>query len=334
MTEPGAARAGEEPIAVAVVSWNTCELLGRCLDSLAADAAAGLAGVWVVDNGSTDGSRELVRERYPWVTLVTPADNLGFGPAVNLVAQQTSGPWLVAANADVSLEPGALERLRASAARDPRTGMVGPRLLLLDGSTQISVRPFPGVASALLLLAHAPRWSARARRALRVDGSWEPAPGEAVPWVTGAFVLMRRAAFEQAGGFDESQWLYAEDMDLCWRMGKHGWNIHYEPTAVAHHAHSAATGQRFEDAALLAHIATAQYLWMLRRRGAAVTRLNALASSLDSLLLLIASVRWGMGPAARERRAHLRAGLRARLLGLAPRAHLEERADARRGGDR
>jgi GT2 family glycosyltransferase len=67
----------DPPVAVAVVSWNTRELLGRCLDSLADAAAAGRAGVWVVDNGSTDGSRELVTERYPWATLMTPAENLG-----------------------------------------------------------------------------------------------------------------------------------------------------------------------------------------------------------------------------------------------------------------
>jgi N-acetylglucosaminyl-diphospho-decaprenol L-rhamnosyltransferase len=323
--------AGGRPIAVAVVSWNTRELLGRCLDSLA-DDAADRADVWVVDNGSTDGSRELVAERYPWVTLVTPGENLGFGPAVNLVAQRTTAPWLVAANADVWLEPGSLQRLCACAASDKRVGMVGPRLLLLDGSTQISVRPFPSVVSALLLLMHATRVSARARRALRVADSWEPAPGESVPWITGALVLMRRRAFDEAGGFDATQWLYGEDMDLCWRMREREWLICWEPEAIAHHAHSAAAIQAFGDRELIVHIAVGQHLWMLRRRGAFATRLRALAGALDAVLQLLASVRPGFDPQVRRGRAQMCADLRGQLLGLAPRARLEQFVDARRRG--
>ena len=332
MIERGHAPARNAQIAVAVVSWNTRKLLGRCLDSLADDAAAGRADVWVVDNGSTDGSRELVTERYRWTTLVTPTENLGYGPAVNLVAQRTDAPWLVAANADVWLERDALKRLLACAATDDRVGMVGPRLLLLDGSTQISVRPFPSVVSALLLLMQATRVSARARRALRMAGAWEPGPGEAVPWLTGAFVLMRRRAFEEVGGFDPAQWLYGEDMDLCWRLRERGWLIRWEPDAIAHHAHSAAAGQAFHDNALLLHIAVAQYLWMLRRRGELATRTAALVGTLDATLQLLASVRRGYGPRARSRRARVRAELRGQMLGLAPRARLELLGDARRRG--
>lgn len=323
MIEQAHAPARDAQIAVAVVSWNTRELLGRCLDSLADDAAAGRAHVWVVDNGSTDGSRELVAEGYRWATLVTPPGTVGYGPAVNLVAQRTNAPWLVAANADVWLEPGALERLRACAASDDRVGMVGPRLLLLDGSTQISVRPFPSVVSALLLLTQVMRVSARARRVLRMAGAWEPAPGEAVPWLTGALVLMRRCAFDDVGGFDRAQWLYGEDMDVCWRLGERGWLIRWEPDAIAHHAHSAAASQAFHDDALLLHIAVAQHLWMLRRRGELATRAAALTGTLDAMLRLLASVRRGYGSRARSRRARVRTELRGQMLGLAPRARLE-----------
>jgi GT2 family glycosyltransferase len=330
MTESDVMPADDAPIAVAVVSWNTRELLGRCLDGLADDAAVGRAEVWVVDNGSTDGSREFVAEHYGWVTLVNPDENLGFGAAVNLVAERTTGPWVVAANADVWLEPGALERLRACASSDQRIAMVGPRLVLLDGSTQISVQPFPSVVNALLLLTHATRVSARARRALREAGSWEPAPGEDVPWVTGAFVLMRRRALEEVGGFDPAQWLYAEDMDLCWRLRERGWLIRWEPAAIAHHAHSAAARQVFRDEALLVHIAVAQHLWMLRRRGVLATRVAALAGALVAALQLLATVRPGIS--GRRRRGEVLADLRGQMLGLAPRARLELLVDAHRRG--
>ena len=98
---------------VAVVSWNTRELLDRCLLALRPEADAGRAEVWVVDNGSQDGSPALVRERHAWARLVEPGENLGYGRAVNLLAERTSSPWIAASNADVALRPGALARLLA-----------------------------------------------------------------------------------------------------------------------------------------------------------------------------------------------------------------------------
>src|SRR5215213_6678802 len=109
-------------VAVAVVSWNTRELLDRCLRSLRPAADAGFAEVWVVDNGSTDGSPDLVRERHGWATLVEPGDNLGYGRAVNLVAERTSSPWFALSNADVALRAGALERLVATGEAVPGVG--------------------------------------------------------------------------------------------------------------------------------------------------------------------------------------------------------------------
>src|SRR4051812_32308342 len=93
------------PVTVAVVSWNTRDLLADCLRSLKPEVDAGRASVWVVDNGSSDGSRELVKSDAPWATLVEPDENLGFGAAVDLVAERTDGPWLAAANADIALDP-------------------------------------------------------------------------------------------------------------------------------------------------------------------------------------------------------------------------------------
>jgi N-acetylglucosaminyl-diphospho-decaprenol L-rhamnosyltransferase len=329
----------EPPITVAVVSWNTRELLDSCLRSLRPDVDAGHASVWVVDNGSADGSPEMVRSRHPWATLVTPGENLGFGNAVNLVAERTRGPWLVAANADVELEPGALERLRLTAATPAATpaaiGMVGPRLLLLDGSTQISVRPFPGVRTAVLLALHADRVSSRAARALRTPAGWEPPTTAPVPWIAGALVLMSRAAFTAAGGFDPDTWLYGEDLDLCWRMRRAGWQIVYEPGARVHHAHSAASAQRFQSDSLVTHIDAVNYLWMLRRRGAIATRVAATIGALDALARIPA-----LNLAARRDRERFglrakgaRAALTQHLLGLRSERELERRVARARGPD-
>src|SRR5436189_6302951 len=96
------------PVTLAIVSWNTRDLLARCLESLAPEVECGRAEVWVVDNASSDGSPELVRERFDWVHLVASSENLGFGSAINLVARQTSSEWLATANAHIALRPAAL----------------------------------------------------------------------------------------------------------------------------------------------------------------------------------------------------------------------------------
>jgi GT2 family glycosyltransferase len=124
-------------VVAAVVSYNTRELLARCLDALAG------VDTWVVDNASRDGSAEMVRERFPAVRLEARRDNLGFGRAVNLVAERAGDwEWLAVANADTAPEPGALDALLRAGEQDPGAGALAPRLIRPDGSTQHSPYPF------------------------------------------------------------------------------------------------------------------------------------------------------------------------------------------------
>src|SRR5205823_4290720 len=129
-------------VAVAIVSWNTRDLLDRCLRSLQPYAERGVADVRVVDNASTDGSAELVRERFGWVKLIASEENLGFGSAVNLVAERTATPWIAAANADIAVRPGAIEALLDAAEGDPGAGALAPRLVVPNGDTQHSAFAF------------------------------------------------------------------------------------------------------------------------------------------------------------------------------------------------
>jgi N-acetylglucosaminyl-diphospho-decaprenol L-rhamnosyltransferase len=260
------------PVVVAVVSWNTRDLLDRCLESLRADADGGLTEVWVVDNMSSDGSAGMVRERHPWVRLVEPGENLGYGRAVNLVAERTESAWLVASNADVALRPGALARLVEAGERDAGAGIVAPRLVLPDGSTQQSVWPLPTIFSTMLGNLGprvVPAWLGD-RLALRT--MWRPERGRRVPWAIGAFLLVRRSAWDEVGGFDSRQWMSAEDLDLAWRIRAAGWTTRYEPQAVVDHEESAATGQVWGDE-LVIHWQRCTYAWMAGRRGRAVTAL-------------------------------------------------------------
>ncbi|HKG36829.1 MAG TPA: glycosyltransferase family 2 protein [Solirubrobacterales bacterium] len=310
-------------LTVAVVSWNTRDLLERCLRSLEADSTADVTEVWVVDNASSDGSADMVRERFPWVKLITAEENLGFGPAVNLVAARTATPFLAAANADIEVEPGALAALLAAAEEHPGTGAAAPRLVTPDGRTQHSVYAFPTVGFTLFFNLGLYRLLPGSGDALCLEGRWDPEREREVDWAVGAFLLLTREAWEAAGGFDESQWMYAEDLDLGWRLARRGWTTRYVPRARVRHVGGASTRQSWGEATTDRWLRST-YGWLLRRRGLAVTRLVAL------LNLAGAGARWlGFGALAwlrpgrfaRDRDA-MRGWFEAHRVGLAPRSEL------------
>jgi N-acetylglucosaminyl-diphospho-decaprenol L-rhamnosyltransferase len=201
----------------------------------------------------------MVREEFPGVHLLQPAENLGYGRAVNLVASETDEPWIVAANADTRVRPGALARLLAVGSEFPRVGIVAPRRVHPDGATQDNAHRFPSVRGALAFNAGVIGAHPDAERA------------HDVPWALGAFLLIRRRAFEAVGGFDETLWMYAEDLDLGWRMSRAGWRTRYAPDAVVDHVEAASTTAAFGETRDRRRQA-ATYDWIARRRGAARAR--------------------------------------------------------------
>jgi N-acetylglucosaminyl-diphospho-decaprenol L-rhamnosyltransferase len=311
-------------VTLAVVSWNTRALLARCLDSVAGEAESGRVEAWVVDNASTDGSAAMVREEFPWVQLCALEENVGFGAAVNLAAGRTATPWLAIANADVALRPGALDALLAAGERDPGAGAVAPRLLLPDGSTQHSVFGFPTVPYTALLSSGLYHLAAPLADRLAVPGHWDDRRARRVPWAIAAFLLVRREAWDAIGGFDARQWMYAEDLDLGWRLREAGWATRYEPRAEVDHESGASTSQAWgEDAPLQWWRST--YGWMARRRGVArawaVAGLNALGA-VARYAVLAPVARLAPDPWAQRRRGLLHAA-RAHASGLARPSVLE-----------
>ncbi|MGB9184387.1 MAG: glycosyltransferase family 2 protein [Solirubrobacteraceae bacterium] len=291
------------PVTVAVVSWNTRELLLGCLEALRSEVETGRAEVYVVDNTSQDGSAAAARRQAPWARVLAAPGNLGFGAAVNLVAARTQSDWLAAANADVSVTPGALERLLA-AGSDPRVGAVAPRLKLPGGETQHSVGPLPTLPLALTFALGVHHLSPGLGDRLCLEARWDPERPRFVPWAIGAFLLLRRSAFEAAGGFDERQWMYAEDLDLGWRLREAGWLTRYEPRAVVRHAGAAATAQAFGPERT-GRFMRATYEVIARRRGTIRARLTAAVNLLGTLLRVawMAPLAW----ARPGRRSQLRA---------------------------
>lgn len=300
-------------VTVAVVSYNTRELLARCLASLDDPRL----DVWVVDNASRDGSAEMVRERFPHVTLEARPDNLGYGRAVNLVAERAQNwDFIAPANADVALRPGALDALLAAADADPGAGALAPRLILETGVTQHSLQAFWSPAQALGYQLRLHRLSRRWGDAYCIPGHWNPDRARRAPWALGALLLVRRAAWLAAGGFDPEQWLYAEDVDLAWRLGQAGWAVRYVPQAHVDHAESAAAAAAW-GAERTARWMAASYDWMLRRRGPVRTRaVAAINVAGDGARALVA--RGG-------RRRELSGWVRLHSLGLRRRATIRSR---------
>jgi N-acetylglucosaminyl-diphospho-decaprenol L-rhamnosyltransferase len=315
------------PVAAAVVSWNTRELLDRCLRSLEPEAREGRLEAWVVDNASTDGSAALVRERHGWANLVALPDNAGFGTAVNHVAERTSSEWLLIANADVALRPGALDALLGAGRADPGAGALAPRLMLPDGSTQHSVFAFPTLPFAFILNSGLFHLSHDLSDRLALLDRWDHTRARRVPWAVAACLLVRRAAWDAAGGFDPRQWMYAEDLDLGWRLRQAGWATRYEPRALVDHESAASTRQAFgDDEGIRARWQRSTYGWIARRRSPAHARMVALmnlaGSGLRYLALTPAALAWPRR--WRERRRALGRWTLVHVAGLGRRKTLED----------
>ena len=225
---------GPSDVSVVVVNYRSAQLTVDCVASLRAE---GVRDVVVVDNASADGCGELLAASDPEAVFVAMPDNRGYGAAANVGAARTIGAVVVIANPDLLVRPGAISTLVDVFARNPRTGAVGPRIDRPDGERYPSARSFPNLVDAAghgfvgLVSARNP-WS---RRYLRTD-SEEPGT---VDWVSGAFLVIRRAAWEEVGGFDERFFMFMEDVDLCWRLHAAGWDVRYEPGARVMHLEGA-----------------------------------------------------------------------------------------------
>lgn len=311
------------PVAIAVVTINLRELLERCLESIRPEVEAGRADVWVVDNASTDGSPQMVRERFPWVNLIASDRNLGYGRAINLVAERSTNPWVAPANNDIELRSGALERLLAAAEAHPEAAVIAPRLELPDGTTQHSVHPFPTLGFTILFNLGVHRLSRRLADRWCVSGAWDWTRPRQVPWAIATFMLVRRAAFDGVGGFSRDQFIHSEDLDLAWRLRKAGWTSRFEPTATVFHVGSVASKKAFGEDLRTRWYATT-YSWMARERGVALARAVALVNIAGM------GLRWLLlAPLARiaPRRfapavAGARKWIRIHRMGLRPRAEL------------
>jgi N-acetylglucosaminyl-diphospho-decaprenol L-rhamnosyltransferase len=252
---------------VAVVSWNARDLLARCLRSLKRDSDEGLAEVWVIDNASTDGSPDLVRSDFPWVNLVESGGDLGFVAAVNVVARRTKGEWLVPANEDIEVMPGAIRRLIEAGEKHPDGALFAPKLLNPDGTTQLSTGRFPSLTQTAVANLGLHRVSARVAKRFMLEPREEDIDSGPIDFAIGAFLLVRRAAFESIGGFDERYWPFQEDLDLAWRLSRVGWKAWYVADAEVRHVGSGTLRDSTAERERTEYVLRTRRTWLLARKG-------------------------------------------------------------------
>ena len=227
-----------------IVSFDASDVLDRCLASLEAQRSTLPIEVVVVDNASTDDSVARIEERHPWVTVVAHDQNPGFAHAANEAMRLARGRYLLHLNPDTVVPPGGLAAAVVELERHPDVGMLGCKLVRLDGTYDHACkRGAPTVTSALYYFFGLGRVFPHSRRfAQYTAGHLGRDEAGYVDAVTGAFMLVRREAVEDVGDLDERFWLYGEDLDWCARFWEHGWKILYWPGVVVTHVKGGSAG--------------------------------------------------------------------------------------------
>ena len=229
-------------INIVIVNWNSGKQLQSCLESIQNQATPCLRiETTVVDNASTDGS-ETIAERSPGVTLLRTGENLGFGKACNLGAQNGNGEYLLFLNPDAAIFPQSLCKAInfMQSPANAKVGICGVQLKDESGHVARSCTRFP---SALGLVAHALGFDRVFPQLGHFMAEWSHDQTREVDHVIGAFFLVRRSLFEELGGFDERFFVYLEDLDFSYQAHQAGWKTAYLADAQAFHAGGGTSNQ-------------------------------------------------------------------------------------------
>lgn len=232
-------------LSIVIVSWNSGNLLRRCAASIVGSAPTVAYEIIVIDNASSDQSLALLRGDEAAAALLADgrlriienAANPGFGAANNQAFALSRAPFVLLLNPDTVIVPGAIDSLIGVLRSDPGVAACGPRLLNPDGSLQVSVwrnppTPWEIVLSNLRLYRLLP---GRIRGALLLGPHWRHDRRRSVRMLSAAALMVRRAAIDAVGGFDERFHMYAEDNEWCLRFVRAGWRLVFEPAVVVRH---------------------------------------------------------------------------------------------------
>ena len=274
-------------VAVVVVSYNTRDLLISCLSSVIESTRPADVEMVVVDNASNDGSLEAVRHTYPQVMTIANRANLGFAVACNQAIRASTAPFILLLNSDATITPQSFQALYETISANAQCGAAGCRIVNSAGSETTNTRNFLTPFNQALEQSGIVSWI----NWKYLRRSHRPTPDQnerdcSVDWIDGACLMIRRAALDEVGLFDEDFFMYSEDEDLCFRLRKNGWTICYSANGIALHHGAASTSQNRFD--MLRHFYSSQMLFLSKHRSHASAVLYAIA--MKTLLIFKASL--------------------------------------------
>jgi GT2 family glycosyltransferase len=242
-------------LSILIVNWNTHAFTTQCLQTLVDTAdrvslnpgvlwyGACSAEVIVVDNASVDDSVAAIRQHFPWAQLIENEQNVGFARGNNQAFAVSSGRYVLLLNSDTAVKPGALQTLLQFMEDHPRCGGCGARLLNADGSLQPSCQPMLTPWREFWKLTFLDRlW----RRSTYDMARWDVSTSHPVETIKGACLLARRAALDTPDSLlDDRYFMYTEEVDLCYRLMRDGWQLHWVPQSSVVHFGEASSKQAY-----------------------------------------------------------------------------------------
>lgn len=221
-------------VSIILVNYNAAALIRQCLRSIYEQTKEILFEIIVVDNASSDDSRQVIRSEFSGVHLIESPENLGFSSGNNLGASAAKGRYLLFLNTDTLLFENSIRILAEYLDAHPGVGAIGPKILFEDRYFQLSAGQLPGLAREFIdkvVYSLARKW----RKVICPLLEYRYNTTKEVGWLTGACLMVRQSAFLQVNGFDEDLFMYFEDKDLCKRINVSGWQIMYYPlTSMIH----------------------------------------------------------------------------------------------------
>ncbi len=221
---------------VIIIGFNGEDFIGDCLRSVRKSLEGASYEIIVIDNGSTDGTLDIIKMRFPGVALIENSQNLGFSPAVNQGIEKCGGEYIFILNQDTRIQCRAIERLAERMEQDNSIGTIGPKLIGFDGLLQHSCRAFPRYRHLLFDLTGLAFLFPKSRLFGQWRMSWFDHLSEReVDQPMGAALMIKRAVIERVGRFDEQFKIFFNDVDYCRRVKEAGYKNLYYPDSVIEH---------------------------------------------------------------------------------------------------
>jgi N-acetylglucosaminyl-diphospho-decaprenol L-rhamnosyltransferase len=231
-------------LSIIVVNWNTRELLRECLDAVYNTVKSVSFETIVVDNGSTDGSLRMLRNDFPQAELLANEENLGYAEANNQGISISKGKHVLLLNSDAVLQEGTVERMVAFLEGRREVGVVGPALILPNGSYQMGAGGFEfSLLTAFNYFSFLSKLSPLSMKGLWLEQKDSFKQEIEVDWVSGACLMARAELFRTVGSLDTSYFMYMEDVEWCRRVREAGYKIFYLPFARTIHQYRASSSK-------------------------------------------------------------------------------------------